>query len=84
MQVELIRIGNSRGVRIPKSIIDQCGFGGKIDLKVEEGRVILARDRKPREGWAEALVIARKNIVSDELLLDGIPEHEFDGGEWTW
>ena len=84
MQVELIRIGNSRGVRIPKSIIDQCGFGAKIDLKVEEGRVILARDRKPREGWEEALVIARKGIANDELLLDGIPEHEFDGDEWTW
>ena len=71
-------------LEVDKSIMDQCRFGEKIDLKVEEGRVILARDRKPREGWEEALVLARKSIVNDELLLDGIPEHEFDGGEWTW
>ena len=84
MQVELIRIGNSRGVRIPKSIIDQCGFGNSIDLLVQDGCVILARDRKPREGWKEALVAAREKIAGDELLLDGIPEQEFDRNEWTW
>lgn len=50
MQVEIVRIGNSRGVRIPKSIIEQCGFGDHINLRVEEGCVILARYRKPREG----------------------------------
>ena len=84
MKVELIRIGNSRGVRIPKSIIDQCGFGSSIELRVEDGRVILARDRRPREGWKEALEAARDSIAGDELLLDGIPEHEFDRNEWTW
>lgn len=84
MQVELIRIGNSRGVRIPKSVIEQCGFGDRIDLLVEEGRVILARNPDLRQGWKEALEAA-KGIAEDELLLDGIPEHEFDGGEeWTW
>lgn len=47
-------------------------------------RVILARDSKPREGWKEALVAARKSIASEELLLEGIPEEEFDRNEWTW
>ena len=84
MQVELIRIGNSRGVRIPKSVIDQCGFGDSVYLKVEEGRVILARGCKPREGWREAIVAARESLDGDELLLEGIPEHEFDRDEWTW
>ena len=84
MHVELIRIGNSRGIRIPKSVIDQCGFGASVDLKIEEGRVILARDRKPREGWKEAVLAARGTIPSDELLLEDIPEQEFDHDEWTW
>ena len=84
MHVELIRIGNSRGIRIPKSVIDQCGFGASVDLKIEEGRVILARDRKPREGWKEAVLAARETIPSDELLLEDIPEQEFDHDEWTW
>ena len=84
METDLIRIGNSRGVRIPKAIIDQCGFGERIDMRVEEGRVILARRRKPREGWKEALAAAKPSRASDELLLDGIPEQEFDRDEWTW
>ena len=84
MKVELIRMGNSRGVRIPKSVIDQCGFAGCIELRVEDGRVILARDRQPREGWKEALDAARDTIAGDELLLDGISAHEFDRNEWTW
>jgi len=84
MKVELIRIGNSRGVRIPKSVIDQCGFEGAIELRVEDGRVILARDRRPREGWKEALEAAGDSSSADELLLDGIPEQEFDRDEWTW
>ena len=84
MQIELIRIGNSRGVRIPKSVIHQCGFGDRIELKVEDGRVILAKDRKPREGWREALVAAKAALAHDALLLDGIPENEFDRDQWTW
>ena len=85
MQVELVRMGNSRGVRIPKSIIEQCGFGERIDLVVEGGRVILARNPDLRQGWKEALEAAKDTIAGDELLLDGIPEHEFEGGEdWTW
>lgn len=84
MQVELIRIGNSRGVRIPKSVIEQCGFGDRIDLVVEEGRVILVRNSDPRRGWKEALQAAKDTIPADEFLLDGIPEHEFDGDDWTW
>jgi antitoxin MazE len=84
VRIELIRIGNSRGVRIPKSIIDQCGFGDSVELLVEDGRAILARDPKPRDGWKEALAAARESIAGDELLLDGIPEDEFDRNEWTW
>ena len=86
MQVELVRIGNSRGIRIPKSVIEQCGFGERIDLKVEDGRVILARNPDLRQGWEEALLAAKDEIAEDgdELLLDGIPEDEIDGDEWTW
>ena len=84
MQIELIRIGNSRGVRIPKSIIDQCGFGEHISMRVEDGCVILARERKPREGWKEVLAAAGTREAGEELLMEGIPEGEIDGDAWTW
>jgi antitoxin component of MazEF toxin-antitoxin module len=43
MKVDLIRIGNSRGIRIPKPVIEQCGFGDTAELRIEQDRLIIAR-----------------------------------------
>ena len=81
MKVELVRIGNSRGVRIPKPIIEQCGFGNTVDLRVEKNCVVIAPERAPREGWEEAFAAAG-SAAEDELLLD-FP-NKFDEKEWRW
>ena len=83
MTVELVRIGNSRGVRLPKAVIKQCGFGERVDLRVEGDRVIIAAYRRPREGWEEAFKAAGSS-KNDELLLDGIDDSQFDREEWEW
>ena len=54
MKVELIRVGNSRGIRIPKSIIEQCGFEGAVEMTIEHNRLVIAPARQPRQGWEEA------------------------------
>ncbi len=82
MKVELVRIGNSRGIRIPKAIIEQCGFGDAADLRVEDGRLIIAPDRRPRQGWEEAFRAA-SSPEKDELLLDRA-DTRFDLEEWRW
>jgi antitoxin MazE len=51
MKISIIRIGNSRGVRLPKAVLDQCGFGDAADLSVSDGAIVLRPIRKPREGW---------------------------------
>jgi antitoxin MazE len=81
MLVDLVRIGNSRGIRIPKPLIEQCGFGGKVELRVENSELIIAAKRKPREGWEEAFRAASEQ---DESLLRGSAPNEFDGKEWEW
>ena len=80
MKVDLIRIGNSRGIRIPKPLIEQCGLRGAVELRVENERLIVSRARKPRAGWNELFQSAAGQ--SDELLLDGVPPNEFDAKEW--
>jgi len=82
MRTELIRIGNSRGIRIPKPLIEQCGLGETVQLSIENNRLIIAPDRRPREGWAESF-LAGGPTGDDELLLDGL-ENEFDREEWRW
>jgi antitoxin MazE len=82
MKAELIRVGNSRGIRIPKPIIEQCGFQDAVDLRIENNRLVIAPARQPREGWKEAFRAASSS-AHDELLLD-IPPSQFDREEWQW
>ncbi len=53
MKVKLVSIGNSKGVRIPRSVIKECGFGDQVELRVDDGVVVLARAREARAGWDE-------------------------------
>jgi antitoxin MazE len=54
MKVSIVAIGNSRGVRLPKVVLEQLGFGAEAELEVEGGRVTLTPLKTPRSGWAEA------------------------------
>jgi antitoxin MazE len=83
MKVELVRIGNSRGIRIPKAFLEECGFGDTAEMHVEENRLIIAPDRAPRQGWREAFAAAG-SAAQDELLLGSRPANQFDDEEWTW
>jgi antitoxin MazE len=83
MRTELIRIGNSRGVRIPKPMIEEAGLSEKIELRVEIQRLIISPPRLPREGWEAAFREAEPSR-QDELLLEGLPANEFDRKEWKW
>ena len=83
MKIELVRVGNSRGIRIPKPLIEQCGFGNTVDLQVEQDRLVIAPERSPRQGWKEAFAAAGAP-GHDRLLLQTLPPNEFDAEEWTW
>ncbi|MCO6044550.1 AbrB/MazE/SpoVT family DNA-binding domain-containing protein [Aeoliella sp. ICT_H6.2] len=83
MEINLIPIGNSQGVRLPKSVIEQAGLAGPLELEVADGAVIIRPAKKnPREGWeeeaAELHALGGDNVDDwDCTLLD------FDG-EWEW
>jgi antitoxin MazE len=83
MRIELIRIGNSRGVRIPKTVIEQCGFGKTVELRVENDCLIISPERRPRQGWEKAFRAAGPS-VDDQLLLKGRESNKFDHKEWKW
>ena len=82
MRVNVVRIGNSRGLRIPKAILEQCGIGDAVDLAVEEGHLVVRPLRRPREGWAEAA--RTMSSRGDDELLDPQTPTVFDDTEWKW
>jgi antitoxin MazE len=82
MKVDIIRIGNSRGIRIPKALLEQCGLDKEGDLEVRDGALVLSNPAKPRQGWEAAFAAGegkRKDISSD-----GYVPTAFDEEEWEW
>lgn len=89
MFLDLIKIGNSQGIRIPKSLIEACGFKKTISVEIREGKLILqAKQIEPkkvfRKDWDKAFKKAQKNQKDDfeNEFLDF--ENDWDNEEWTW
>lgn len=84
MKCSVVRIGNSRGIRIPKTILKQCNLEEAVDLEVEGDRLVIRPAKRPRAGWAAAFQeMARR---SDDVLIDGDSwgSTDWDRTEWTW
>lgn len=83
MKAKIVKIGNSRGIRIPKPLIAQAGLKGDVEINVEENRIIISPAERPRMGWAEAF----HNMASkgDDILPDNdLVESRWDEEEWEW
>ena len=82
MKTKIIRIGNSRGVRIPKPLLEQAGLEDQVILRVIEDGIVIQSADKPRANWAEAARVLhdrREDHLLDELVLT-----DFDESEWVW
>ncbi len=82
MKTRLVRIGNSRGVRLPKAIIAQAGLTEEVELDVRDGAVVIARAPSARSGWADEARQMRQR--GEDLLLDPPVPTLFDEKEWEW
>ena len=82
MKTHLVRIGNSRGVRLPKPLIAQAGLTEEVELRVQEGAIVIACVTTPRSGWADAARKMRQR--KDDRLLDPLTSTRFDDEEWEW
>jgi antitoxin MazE len=82
MRARLVRIGNSRGVRLPKPLIEEAGLSDEVELRVRAGTIVIAAARQPRAGWAAAALEMRRRNA--DLLLDPPTATRFDEEEWQW
>ena len=84
MKASVVRIGNSRGIRIPKALLEQCRFGSTVELEVHQGQLIVKPAARPRSGWEEAFKEMAQR--GDDLLLDrdSLPSTRWDETEWRW
>ncbi|MFP4342883.1 MAG: AbrB/MazE/SpoVT family DNA-binding domain-containing protein [Cyclobacteriaceae bacterium] len=81
MEVSIIQIGNSRGLRLNKSVLDKYNIKDKVEVILEKGQIVLRPIDTPRKGWDEAFKEMHEN-QEDQLLMDDVFEDEnFD--EWN-
>jgi antitoxin MazE len=82
MKARIVRVGNSRGVRLPKPLLEHAGLPDDVEIHAEPGRIIIESARRARSGWAEAAAAMAEH--GDDVLLDEPTPTEFDAEEWAW
>ncbi|MBY0488793.1 MAG: hypothetical protein K2R93_03020 [Gemmatimonadaceae bacterium] len=79
MRARLVQIGNSRGLRLAKPLLEEAGLTDEVEIRAEAGALIVTAVQSPRAGWAEAA--AR---FGPSPLIDPPSNTKFDDEEWTW
>jgi antitoxin MazE len=82
MKTRLVQIGNSRGIRLPKTVLEEANLADEVELKAEPGCIIIRSVRPPRMGWEEAAKKMRE--LGEDRLIDSTEANRFDREEWKW
>jgi antitoxin MazE len=84
MKARVVRIGNSQGIRIPKSVIEQCHLHGAVDLEIQQGQLVIRSAAKPRAGWDQAFEQMHRHGEDHLPDQDSAASSTWDRSEWTW
>jgi len=75
MELSIIKIGNSKGFRLSKTLIEKYNIKDKVEIILEKGYIILKPISSPRKGWETAFKKMNEN-GDDQLLIDDVFENE--------
>lgn len=78
MHTTLIQIGNSRGIRLPKAIIEAANLADELDLEVVDGAVVIRSANEIRAGWEQAAIACHD--ANEDTLADW--DVATDDGVW--
>lgn len=83
LTTKIVRIGNSRGIRIPKALLKQMDAKDQVTLRVENGELIIGPVKTARQGWEKAFA-QMAQAHEDQLLIPDDLENDWDEGAWEW
>jgi antitoxin MazE len=75
MEVSVIKIGNSKGIRFSKTIIERYNIHDTVEMILDKGHIIIKPLSKPRKGWDKAFIEMHAN-GDDKLIIPDIFEEE--------
>ena len=79
VRARLVKIGNSRGIRLAKPLLEVAGLADEVEIEAAPGVLTIRPSAHPRAGWAEAAA-----SFESERLLDEMSATRFDDEEWSW
>ena len=84
VKTRIIQIVNSQGIRIPKPILEQLGFGKEVELEVLSDQLVVRSPHQPRHQWEEYFKAMAE--AGDDQLFDDEPFvlTEWEESEWEW
>jgi antitoxin MazE len=80
VRAKLINIGNSRGIRLAKPLLEVAGLADEVEIEAAPGVLTIRPSAHPRAGWAEGAA----SFEPEGLLLDEMTATRFDDEEWSW
>ena len=84
VKTRIVKVGNSRGIRIPKLALEQSGLRGEVELAVERNQLVIRPARRPRHDWDKQFSAMAAH--GDDRLLDKEATNltRWDAEEWEW
>lgn len=83
MIIKVRKIGNSAGIILSKSIMEQCAIKYEVEIEVKGDSIIIKPvQRKPRENWEESFIKA--GSLTDYSTIIPTISNNFDDEEWVW
>jgi antitoxin MazE len=67
METSILKIGNSKDLRLSKSILEKYNISEKVEIILEKGRIILKPIENPRKNWEKAF--QKIHVENDDQLL---------------
>lgn len=75
MHANIIRIGNSKGLRLSKTLLQQYDIQESVELILEKDHIKIRPIKNPRAGWSDKFQLMHEN-GDDQLLINDVFEEE--------
>ncbi len=82
--VKIIQIGNSKGIRLSKSLIEQYNMKDEVLLEAKKDSIVIHPVENSRVDWEKSF--EKMRLRGDDMLLDEGTEldSEWEQAEWQW
>ncbi len=84
MKSRIVKIGNSKGIRIPKALIEECKLSGDVELAVVSNGLLIKPSKAPRIKWSDSFKRMSDNDEDEMIVENSEAQTSFEKEKWRW